>query len=142
MSIPTSPRPRRRRWSNRWRRAVARVLGAVARSARRSGGGSGVRLRSGGVWRLRSGRDVCLRAVGLTLIVTLLLGLPASALAQSVSGPGNPLSPGLPQNQTPTQPTTTPAPVPQAPTTSTASGTGLSGSGTLVIAIGALVILG
>jgi len=101
-----------------------------------------VRLRSGGVWRLRSGRDVCLRAVGLTLIVTLLLGLPASALAQSVSGPGNPLSPGLPQNQTPTQPTTTPAPVPQAPTTSTASGTGLSGSGTLVIAIGALVILG
>src|SRR5205807_4777368 len=63
--------------------------------------------------------------------------LPAAAVAQ----PSNPLSPGLPQESgsAPSAPTPTVVPT---PTTSTAGDSGISGSGALVIAIGALVVLG
>jgi hypothetical protein len=61
------------------------------------------------------------------------LALPAAALATS----SNPLAPGLPQPSAtiPTTPTPT-------TTTSSTSGSGLSGSSTIVIAIGALVLIG
>jgi hypothetical protein len=76
----------------------------------------------------------------VAVVAACLLGGPPSAAAQS--GLGNPLSPGLPQGQ---GTTATSAPTPALPTTSTTStttGTGLSGTSALVIAIGALVILG
>jgi hypothetical protein len=71
-----------------------------------------------------------------------LAALPATAArAQS---PGSPFTPGLPFPQPSVPTTTTPqAPATTIPSTTTTSGSGgLSGSGVLAIAIGALVVLG
>jgi hypothetical protein len=77
---------------------------------------------------------------GVAVVVgaALALSLPATALAQS---PGsNPLQPGFPQPSVPT--TTTAAPT-VVPTTTTSGGaSGLSGNSAILIAVGALVILG
>jgi hypothetical protein len=77
----------------------------------------------------------------LTLIVVAVLALQAPAVALAAS-PSNPFSPGLPQSPSAVPTTTTATPTATAPqTTSTAGSSGLSGTGTLVIAVGALVIL-
>ena len=89
------------------------------------------------------------------VVLTLSFSTPATALAQGSGSPnpatGNPLSPGLPQSQTPTPTapaTTTPAtPTPSAPvvtnpSSSSSSGGGLNGTETVVIALGAIVVLG
>jgi hypothetical protein len=82
-----------------------------------------------------------LKATGRALLVLLVataLAFPAVAGAQA---PSNPLQPGFPQPTVAT-PTTTTA-VPTIQTTATAgSGSGFSGSSTLIIAIGAIVVLG
>jgi hypothetical protein len=80
--------------------------------------------------------------IGFTLLCT---ALPAVALAAS-TGPGNPLTPGLPQNPA-TSPTTSPAPAPTSTVVGTnsatsANGPTLSGGSATAIAVGALVILG
>jgi hypothetical protein len=61
---------------------------------------------------------------------------PAAAVAQ----PGNPLSPGLPQEQ-PSIPTTTAPPVVAPTTTTTPGASGLSAGSAFAIGIGAIVIL-
>jgi hypothetical protein len=72
----------------------------------------------------------------LVVLVGGLLALPAAAGAQS-----NPLAPTFPQPSV-SIPTTTSA-TPTVTTTATAgSASGLSGSGAIIIAIGALVVLG
>lgn len=79
--------------------------------------------------------------VRLRLVVLALAGaMVASTPAALAVGPGNPLSPGLPQEQA-TIPTTTTSP-PTAPTTSASGGSSLSGGGIAAIAVGALAILG
>jgi hypothetical protein len=81
---------------------------------------------------LRPDRIAVLAVIGLLL-------LPAGALA----APGNPLTPGLPQNPG-SSPTTAPAPAPTATgasTVSTAGGSTLSGASATAIAVGALVVL-
>jgi hypothetical protein len=87
--------------------------------------------RARSLWRVR--------VLSLVVVAGVLLALPGAAAAQV--GPGNPLSPGLPQSQSPPQTTTT-APVPVPQTTTTAGDTGLGGGGVAAIAIGALVVLG
>ena len=73
----------------------------------------------------------------LAVVLLATLVLPAPALAQGT----NPLQPGFPQQSVPT-PTTTTA-VPTITTTATAgSGSGFSGKSAIIIAIGALVVLG
>ena len=87
-----------------------------------------------------------LRAVAVVAL-GLALALPSVARAQSTtplsSGQGtNPLAPGFPQPSVSVPSTTTP-PTPTISTTATAgSGSGFSGSSALLIAIGALVVLG
>lgn len=80
------------------------------------------------------------QVLALALIAAPALGAPTAALAQA--SPGNPLSPGLPQGQPTTQTNPAVPALPTTSTTSTAGDGGLSGSSTLIIAIGALVILG
>ena len=105
MSNPTSPRPRRRRWSSRSPRA-------------------------------REGRAV-VRSLRLLLLVGTALVWPAAATAQTT----NPLLPGFPQ-PTVSVPTTTTA-TPTANTTTTAGGgSAFSGNSAIIIAIGAIVVLG
>jgi hypothetical protein len=80
---------------------------------------------------LRVFRAVLIVALGAALV------LPATALAQGT----NPLSPGFPQPSVSVTSTTT-AP-PTITTTATAGGgSGFSGSSAIIIAIGALVVLG
>jgi hypothetical protein len=69
--------------------------------------------------------------------IAAALALPAPALAQGT----NPLSPGFPQQSVsvPTTPTATPT---VASTATAGGGSGLSGSSAIIIAIGALVVLG
>jgi len=68
-----------------------------------------------------------------------MLAWPAAALAQTSAT--NPLSPGFPQESVPT-PTTTTA-VPTVSTTATAGGgSAFTGNSAIVIAIGALIMLG
>ena len=72
------------------------------------------------------------------LLAGAALALPSAAGAQSSS---NPLTPGFPQPSVST-PTTTTA-VPTIQTTATAGGgSGFSGSSAIIIAIGAIVVLG
>jgi hypothetical protein len=67
-----------------------------------------------------------------------LLVLPAAAIAQT---PGsNPLAPGFPQPSVSIPTTSTAAPTVQ--TTATAGGSGFGGSSVVIIAIGAIVVLG
>jgi hypothetical protein len=80
------------------------------------------------------------RALSLAMVVALMLALPGFASAQT--GPGNPLSPGLPQGGGTTPTSATSPALPTTSTTATSGGTGLSGTSAIVIAIGALVILG
>jgi hypothetical protein len=84
--------------------------------------------------------------VAVVLLGAVLTG-PAAALAASTvnpaapgQGPGNPLTPGLPQSQvtTPTQTAT----VNPASTSGSSSGGSVSGTGVVAIAIGAIVVLG
>jgi hypothetical protein len=75
----------------------------------------------------------------VALVVGAVFALHGSALALA-AGPTNPLSPGLPQSPSAVPTTTTPT-VTAVQTTSTAGSSGLSGTGTLIIAVGALVIL-
>jgi hypothetical protein len=63
--------------------------------------------------------------------------LPAAAAAQGT----NPLEPGFPQQSLPTTTTTTAVPT-ISTTTAAGSGSGFSGSSVLIIAIGALLVLG
>jgi hypothetical protein len=77
------------------------------------------------------------------VVVAALLGaslaLPAAAAAQT---PGsNPLSPGFPQPSV-SIPTTTTATPTITSTTSAGSGSGLTGSSAIIIAIGAIIVLG
>jgi hypothetical protein len=73
--------------------------------------------------------------LGGTLAAVLLAFAPAAVAA----GPGGAFSPGLPQQSVSVQTTTSP---PAITTTTSAGGSGLSGSGALAIAIGAVVVLG
>jgi hypothetical protein len=65
------------------------------------------------------------------------LVLPAAAAAQGT----NPLEPGFPQQSLPTTTTTTAVPT-ISTTTAAGSGSGFSGSSAIIIAIGALALLG
>ncbi len=72
------------------------------------------------------------------LLAGAALALPSAAGAQS---PSNPLTPGFPQPSVSTQTSTTAPPTIQ--TTATAGGgSGFSGSSAIIIAIGAIVVLG
>lgn len=74
------------------------------------------------------------------LLAASLVGalvLPGAALAAS----SNPLAPGLPQPSAPVPTTPTPTVI-NPTTTSSTGGSGLSGSSVLIIAIGALVLIG
>lgn len=67
---------------------------------------------------------------------------PATAVTPSLGGQGsNPLTPGFPQPSVSIPTTTTVAPTVSA-TTSGASGSGLTGNSAIIIAIGALIVLG
>ncbi len=68
---------------------------------------------------------------------TLVLALPGTALAAT---PTNPLTPGLPASPVQTQTATTPA-ITLGGTTA-ATDTGLSGTGAIAIAVGAMLVLG
>jgi hypothetical protein len=82
------------------------------------------------------------------------LALPSAALAQGGtgnltpgSGGGNALTPGLPQPQATIPTTSTPPPaatptVPGMSNSSSGSSSGLSGTGAIAIAIGAVIVLG
>lgn len=73
----------------------------------------------------------------LAVVLGVALVLPAGAVAQGT----NPLAPGFPQPSVSAPSTTTVAPT--VTTTATAgSGSGFSGSSAIIIAIGALVVLG
>lgn len=74
----------------------------------------------------------------LPVALAAALALPAAASAQP---PSNPLAPGLPQPSGAVPTTSTPTIVTPTTTTS-ASGSGLSGSTAIVIAIGALALIG
>jgi hypothetical protein len=84
-----------------------------------------------------------LKAIRLVLAALLgaALALPATALAQSPSPGGNPLSPGFPQPSVSIPTTTTVAPTVNS-TTSAGSGSGFSGSSAIIIAVGAVIVLG
>jgi hypothetical protein len=73
---------------------------------------------------------------GFLLALLATLALPSAALAQS---PANPLTPGIPLSSAST-PTTTPTVITNV-SSSTTGGSGLSGSGAIVIALGAVVVL-
>jgi hypothetical protein len=73
----------------------------------------------------------------LVVLVGATLALPAVAGAQT----SNPLTPGFPQPSVSIPTTTTAAPTIQT-TTAAGSGSGFSGSSALIIAIGAIVVLG
>jgi hypothetical protein len=77
--------------------------------------------------------------VVLAALIGVALALPPAASAQN-SGT-NPLSPGFPQPTVSVPTTTTVAPTVQT-TTTAGSGSGFSGSSALIIAIGAVVVLG
>jgi hypothetical protein len=73
--------------------------------------------------------------------LALALALPSVALAAGGSPlSSNPLSPGIPQSQAATPTTTTPPTIINTSTSSSGGGS-LSGSGALVIAIAALVLI-
>ena len=74
----------------------------------------------------------------LTVALAAALALPAAAAAQP---PSNPLAPGLPQPSG-TVPTTSTPTIVNPTTTSSTSGSGLSGSTAIVIALGALALIG
>lgn len=76
-------------------------------------------------------------AVVLGAALTAAMAWPAVAGAQST----NPLSPGLPQPNVPIPSTTTVTPTISTSTTA-GGGSGLSGASAVIIAIGALVVLG
>lgn len=89
-----------------------------------------------------------LRATAIALCTVCVgLGVPSLAQAQGSPGATNPLSPGLPQSQTPTPttPATTPA-QPSAPVVtnpgSSSSGGGFTGTDAVVVALGAIFVLG
>lgn len=77
--------------------------------------------------------------VVLAALTGVALALPSAAVAQTTGT--NPLSPGFPQPTVSVPTTTTVAPTIQT-TTTAGSGSGFSGSSALIIAIGALVVLG
>lgn len=77
------------------------------------------------------------RRVMLVVLVGGSLVLPSVAGAQT----SNPLTPGFPQPSVST-PTTTTAPPTIQTTTTAGSGSGFSGSSAILIAIGAIVVLG
>jgi hypothetical protein len=86
-----------------------------------------------------------LRRTGVISILLLALAAPAAAFAQSgtsspinIPGSTSPFSPGLPQS-TPSIPSTS---TPTVTATSTSTNSGLSGTGIIAIAIGALLVLG
>jgi hypothetical protein len=78
----------------------------------------------------------------LLSVALVLAAFPGVAVAQP---PGNPFSPGLPQPQATIPTTTTPA-TPAAPaspsTPNTTSSGGLTGTDAVLIAIGAIIVLG
>jgi hypothetical protein len=75
----------------------------------------------------------------LAAVISAVLAWPAVATAQSPAT--NPFSPGFPQPSVSTETTTTA--VPTISTTATAgSGSAFSGNGAIIIAIGAIVVLG
>jgi hypothetical protein len=73
----------------------------------------------------------------LAIVLAAALVLPPAALAQGT----NPLAPGFPQPSVST-PATTPATPTITTTTTAGSGSGFNGSSVVIIAIGALVVLG
>jgi hypothetical protein len=79
----------------------------------------------------------------IRVVVAALLGaalaLPPAAAAQSPSG--NPLSPGFPQPSVSIPTTTTAAPTISTGTTA-GGGSGLTGNSAIIIAIGAIIVLG
>jgi hypothetical protein len=76
--------------------------------------------------------------LAVVALVGAMMAMPGVARAQA--GPGNPFTPGLPQNTGSVATTTTSAP--GAPlTTTTAGSSSVSGGGIAAIAAGALVIL-
>jgi hypothetical protein len=79
--------------------------------------------------------------VALAALIGAAFALPSAAVAQTSDT--NPLSPGFPQPSV-SVPTTTSAPVvPTVQTTTTAgSGSGFSGGSVVIVAIGAIVVLG
>jgi hypothetical protein len=90
-------------------------------------------------WSSRSHRSVRVvrrRAATLLALVPVLAVTPSIALA----APTSPLSPGLPAAPVQTQTATTP-PL-SVPGTSSSTDNGLSGSGAIAIAVGAVVVLG
>jgi hypothetical protein len=72
-------------------------------------------------------------------VATIALAVPAAAPAQ---GPSNPLAPGLPVPTGPAPTTSTPPIVAPTTTSSTSGGSGLSGSAAIIIALGALALIG
>jgi hypothetical protein len=85
------------------------------------------------------------RRTASLLLVAALTGasVPTLAIAQGtpINPASNPLSPGVPQLGGAT-PTTTSTATPTVSTTATSSDSGLSGSGVIAIAVGALIVLG
>jgi hypothetical protein len=80
----------------------------------------------------------------LALFVAMLLAIPAEAFAAgSPASTTSPLSPGLPQSPS-ALPTTAPQStvIPTTSTSSSSSDSGLTGTNAILIAIGALVLLG
>lgn len=75
-----------------------------------------------------------------TALAAGLLAVPGAALAQG--GASNPFAPGLPVPNGAAPTTSAPPPIVAPTTTSSSSGSGLSGSAAVVIAIGAIVLLG
>ncbi len=73
----------------------------------------------------------------LAAAAAALLSVPGLAAGQT---PASPFAPGLPQQPIATQSTTTP--VVQASTSSAAGSGGISGTGAIMIAVGAVVVLG
>lgn len=96
------------------------------------------------IWPIRGRAAGTAPLILATAAAAATLALPGLARAQG--GPANPFTPGAPPNPlsplTPTAPPVTTAPAPPvAPTTST-SGGGLTGTDAVLIAVGALVVLG
>ena len=86
-----------------------------------------------------------LAGIGAGLLIALCAACLTLAPAATATGPGNPLSSGLPQapSVTPTAPTTTTsAPVTTGSSQSSSSGGGFSGVDALAVAAGAIVVLG
>jgi hypothetical protein len=89
------------------------------------------------MWRARRTAIVKLAASAAVLVATVMVAA-APALAQT--GPGNPFTPGIPQESA-TIPSTTPQTATLA-ATNTSGSSGLSGGTSVAIGVGALVVLG